>query len=274
MRSHTLQTGTITLTERTCHGKGHGVLRLLNTLFDRTWTEPLPNYVWVIEHSEGIIVIDTGGAAEALGPGYYPWWHPYYKFYWEESTEPEEEIGPQLRALGIDPEEVRWVVLTHLHPVSGLKYFPKSEIIVSGKEYRFARGFLGQVRGYLPNRWPSWFKPRLIDFQPKTIGPFPESFTLTEAGDVRLVPTEGHTRGHLSVTIRDQGTTLFFAGDASYTQRFMIERIVDGLSPSEGQARRTLDRIRQYVQDTPTVYLPAHDPHSAERLAAREVVVI
>jgi glyoxylase-like metal-dependent hydrolase (beta-lactamase superfamily II) len=29
-------------------------------LFDKDWTEWPPIYVWVIEHEEGLIVVDTG----------------------------------------------------------------------------------------------------------------------------------------------------------------------------------------------------------------------
>ena len=60
MRMHALQTGTVAIKQRQRHGQGRGGMRLLNTLLDRDWTEPLPIYAWLIEHPEGIIVVDTG----------------------------------------------------------------------------------------------------------------------------------------------------------------------------------------------------------------------
>ncbi len=131
---------------------------------------------------------------------------------------------------------------------------------------------MGRLRGFLPNRWPFWFSPRLIDFEPSPLGPFPRSLALTDAGDVCLVPTEGHTAGHLSVIVQSEGVSLFLAGDASYTQGLMLEGVVDGVSPDETAARRTLQRISAYVRESPSVYLPAHDPGSGERFAARDVV--
>ncbi len=80
MRIHTMQTGTVAIKQRQRQGVGLGTRRRLNTLFDSAWTEPLPIYVWVIEHPEGIIVVDTGETARAAEPGYFPWWHPYYRF--------------------------------------------------------------------------------------------------------------------------------------------------------------------------------------------------
>jgi hypothetical protein len=45
-----------------------------------------------------------------------------------------------------------------------------------------------------------------------------------------------------------------------------------GVSVDEQAARQTLQHIHTYTQQTPVVYLPSHDPASAERLAARTVV--
>ena len=195
MRIHAIQTGTVAIKERQRQGVGHGIRRRLNTLLDKTWTEPLPIYAWVIEHPEGIIVVDTGETARVAEPGYFPWWHPYYRLGIRAWVRPEEEIGPQLQALGIQPTDVRWLVMTHLHTdhAGGLHHFPKVEILVSRTEYQLASGTAGRVRGYLPNRWPTWFVPHLIEFAPKPYGPFPSSYSLTQAGDVVIVPTMGHT---------------------------------------------------------------------------------
>jgi glyoxylase-like metal-dependent hydrolase (beta-lactamase superfamily II) len=115
MRIHAIQTGTVAIKQRQVRGSGQGLGRRLNTMLDRVWTDPLPIYVWVIEHPEGIIVVDTGETARASQAGYFPWWHPYYRLGVREWVRPEEEVGPQLRALGIPPEKVRWVIMTHLH---------------------------------------------------------------------------------------------------------------------------------------------------------------
>jgi glyoxylase-like metal-dependent hydrolase (beta-lactamase superfamily II) len=274
MRIHAIQTGTVAIKRRQRQGRGHGGMRLLNTLLDREWTERLPIYAWLIEHPEGIIVVDTGESARVLQPGYFPGWHPFYRYGVKFFISPEQEIGPQLRTLGLHPDDVRWVVLTHLHTdhAGGLGHFPKAEILVSRTEYTFASSFAGRMSGYLVQRWPSWFAPRLVDFASTPLGPFPQSFALTQAGDVTLIPTTGHSSGHLSVVVRDGDDTIFLAGDTSYTQQLMLEQAVDGVSPEEAAAIDTLERIKRFVLETPTVYLPSHDPDAAQRLATRIVV--
>jgi N-acyl homoserine lactone hydrolase len=277
MRIHALQTGTVAITQDWRRGKGSGNLRRINTLLDRRWTEPLPIYAWAIEHPEGVIVVDTGETARASQPGYFPAWHPYFRFAVRELVRPEEEIGPQLRALGIDPQrDVRWLVMTHLHTdhAGGLAHFPGVEILVSRTEYAGARGFRGRLEGYPNNRWPDWFAPRLLDFTDRPFGPFAQSLPLTRTGDVTLVATPGHTQGHLSVIVQDGGHTIFLAGDTSYTQALLLEQAPDGVGPDATQERETHRRILRLAQTTPLVYLPAHDPESGDRLAERRAIPV
>ena len=273
-RIHNIQTGTVGIKSKQLRGEGHGFQRLSNTLRDKQW-QPVPIYAWVIEHPEGIIVVDTGETALTARKGYFPQWHPFMrqtanKFY----VSPEDEIGPQLQKLGIAPGDVRWIVLTHMHTdhAGGLHHFPHAKILVARKEYEAARGLRGRLQGYLPHRWPRWFNPRLVDFTSEAVGPFPASFALTKANDVILLPTEGHTSGHLSVLVREGERSIFIAGDTSYTEQLMLEQAVDGVTPNEQASRQTLKRILEYVQTTPTVYLPSHDPEAKERLSQRRLV--
>lgn len=274
MRIHVIQTGTVAIkqVQRVGREKGNPIL---NILLDKDWTEPLPIFAFVIEHPEGLIVVDTGETSRATEPGYFPWWHPYFRFAVREWVKPEEEIGPQMQAIGLDPEDVRRVLLTHLHTdhAGGLAYFPHAEHLLSRREYENDRGLLGNVRGFLPDHWPNWFQPTLLDLPDKPLGPFPRSYPVTRAGDVHFVPTPGHTPGHLSVVVTTPEITYFLAGDASYTQDLMLSEQVDGVSADRSTARRTLEQIDAFCRSEPTVYLPAHDPDVPDRLANRQPAV-
>jgi N-acyl homoserine lactone hydrolase len=270
-----IETGTVMIKSRQREGLGTGRRRFLNMLVDREWTEPLPILAWLVAHPEGLIVVDTGETARTAEPGYFPRWHPYYRMGVREEVGPEQEIGPQLERLGFDPLDVRWVVMTHLHTdhAGGLHHFPNSEILVTDTELAIASGWRGRLRGYLSHRFPEWFAPRAVAFRDRPLGPFPASVPLTDAGDVQLVPTPGHTPGQMAVVIEDEGDlVIFLAGDSSYTEAFMLDEVVDGVSPDDGVARQTLRNIRTLASERRTVYLPSHDPGSAGRLRERSVV--
>ncbi len=261
MRIHAIQTGTVAIRERQRVG-ADGPLRVLKTLTDSEWTEPLPIVAWAIEHPEGLIVVDTGETARATEPGYFPSWHPYYRRCIRLQVQPEDEIGPQLRARGFDPSDVRWVVLTHLHTdhAGGLAHLPDSEIVITRAEFEYAKGGRGRLRGYPNRHWPDWLDPTLV------AGPH----ALTAAGDVRLEPTPGHTPGHVSVTVETGDAFVIIAGDASYTQQIMLDGKVDGIAPNPRAARATLGRLRAMVAERSATYLPTHDPESMRRLEAAQ----
>jgi N-acyl homoserine lactone hydrolase len=274
MKIHAIQTGTVALTTKWREGVGHGRRRLVNALLDNEWTEPLPIYAFAIEHPEGVIVVDTGETARASEPGYFPRWHPVFRLAVREHVEPEQEIGPQLERLGIMPSDVNRVVVTHLHTdhAGGLHHFPNNEILLSRAELAYARGLRGRLRGYPNGRWPTWLRPTLIDLPPIPFGPFPASMALTAVGDVTLVPVPGHSPGQLAVVVEDGDHTIFLAADSSYTEDALLRGAVDGVGPDEAGERLTHERIRTYAAETPTVYLPAHDPETEARLAVRRPI--
>jgi glyoxylase-like metal-dependent hydrolase (beta-lactamase superfamily II) len=274
MKIHVIQTGTVAITTKWREGVGHGRRRLLNTLLDREWTEPLPIYAFAIEHPEGVIVVDTGETARVSEPGYFPRWQPFFRFAVRELVQPEQEIGPQLRGLGIPPSKIRLVVMTHLHTdhAGGLHHFPDNEVLVSRAELDYASGLRGRVRGYPNKRWPAWFDPTLVDLPAVPYGPFPTSMALTKAGDVTLVPVPGHSPGQLAVVVEDGDHTVFLAADSSYTEDALLRDVLDGVGPDEAAEHLTHERIRAYGAETPTVYLPTHDPETESRLAERRPI--
>ena len=245
-------------------------------LFGRQWVEPVPIYAWVIEHNEGVIVVDTGDTARTSEPGYFPRWQPYYKFAVRFHVKPQQEIGVQLKQMGISPKDVKKVVLTHMHTdhAGGLHHFPESRIYVNMAEYKRTLGFQGQIIGYVPHRMPGWLSPEAIVFDNKGFGPFEKFWSITSNGDVKVVSTEGHTPAHISVIATIEDVHYFLAGDTSYSEETLLQKIADGVSPDPNRAVDTLQNILTFASQHPTVYLPTHDPNSERRLNNKTVLAI
>src|SRR5471032_2524274 len=95
MKLHAIQTGSVRIKTAQVEGRGRGLRRRLAVFADRDWTEWLPTYAWVIDHPEGVIVVDTGQGTHLLETGRSL--HPYLRWEVAFRIERDEEIGPQLR---------------------------------------------------------------------------------------------------------------------------------------------------------------------------------
>jgi N-acyl homoserine lactone hydrolase len=222
--------------------------------------DTLPVNVFVIEHPAGACLFDAGQAALAAQRGYFPPWYPFFRLARFELG-PEDEAAAQLRRIGIDPAAVRWVVLSHLHTdhVGGLAAFRGAEVLVARREWERARGLGGRLRGYLPQHWPPGLSPRLVDFDGGPVGPFERSFDLAGDGRLVLVPTPGHTAGHMALLARAPDRTYLCAGDIAHS----FSELADAAP-----------EVAEFSSREGVVFLATHDPRACEALAASPPEVV
>ncbi|HZE48453.1 MAG TPA: MBL fold metallo-hydrolase [Jatrophihabitantaceae bacterium] len=116
-------------------------------------------------------------------------------------------LPAELKAAGIDPDDVTSVVLTHLHTdhigwaVVGEPYFRNATYLLQRAEHTALDLFGPTLRGQLIEPLESRDQLRLLD----------GDVALSPA--VRVVATPGHTPGHQSVLVEDGDTTVAITGD-------------------------------------------------------------
>lgn len=263
MKIHGIMTGLVKV-KRSHRNQSLGIPAII---VDPSWTEWMPIYTWLIEHPEGLLLIDTGENADVNDKGYFKCDQIngfVYRTILRFKVKKKEELPAQLARLGFDKEDIRWIVLTHLHldHVDGVRFFPKAEFVLSSVEKR-------QPTGNVPCLMPSWFSPRVITYDSISLPGFDQGFYLTQAKDVVVLPTPGHTHGHQSVLFLNDEVNVLFAGDITFDQEQLIRSKVSGISADKKAARNTLEHVRALGSASPLIYLPSHDPQAGERLMAK-----
>lgn len=266
MRVHVIPTGRLNGNKTFMRGEGWG------SLFRPQERYEFPAYVYVLEHPDGLIAVDTGMTSRARTP------RPARRFVPVPTAGPEDEIGPRMRAAGLNPGDVRLVLVTHLDwdHAGGVAHFPHAEIRVHRPEYEFSKTVMGKIR-YQPKLWPDWFSPALFDLEDEPFGPFPQSLSVTDAGDVRLVPIPGHSIGQVGVVVRVGRKHLFFGADHMLRQDWFLADYAAGRHVQLGvffreESIASTRRIHEFLERYDTVLLPAHDADAVRRLAEMKPV--
>ena len=210
MRLRTLTTGVV---RQKAGGRG-----LRHYVADDWRADTMPVHAFLVEHPDGLVLFDTGQTARAAAPGWFPRWHPFFRLSRFELRS-EDEVAPQLRAFGIESDQIRFVILSHLHTdhVGGIDDFRSASVLVSRPEWERATGRRGLIRGYLPQYWPAGLEPNLVDFAGAPLGPFQGTFDVMGDRSLLLVPTPGHTLGHASLLVQGQRRSWLLAGDMAHT---------------------------------------------------------
>lgn len=267
LRVVALPTGRVQVHPRQTRAVGPDALRPLAVVAERTFTEPLPVLSWAVVHPDGLVVVDAGQAPNFAAP----WWDVYTRTAVRFHVAPEDALPARLREAGLDPDDVRLHVLTHLHVdhVGFAGALPAARLVCTADEAAAAARPGARLRGYLRVAGAEG-----VAVEDEGVGPFERSRRLTADGTVRLLPTPGHTAGHASVLVDDgEGPRVLLAGDAVYGHEQLQAGWIDGVAAHAGQARASIARLRELCARAPTVVLPTHDPASARRLAARTPTV-
>ena len=164
-----------------------------------------------------------------------------------------------LKALGYQPEQVTKILLTHRHADhSGeLRSFPNAQIYVNADELSAA-----ELQG-LTNLMP-------VHFTDGAYYNFPESQKICDG--IYLIKAKGHTNGNSLIIAENEGLFYMFQGDITYVDEALYENKLSVVYDDRTAARETLDRVREFVRNHPTVYMGTHTPQGYENLEAKRVM--
>jgi N-acyl homoserine lactone hydrolase len=153
----------------------------------------------------------------------------------------------QLAQVGVAPEQVTQLVLTHTHidHVGGIDAFPNATIVVGAAERHLER----------PLYWPGESGPEWPNARYLAI----ESDTQLLPG-VTLLATPGHSPGHLSLLVElPQSGSMLLAGDAINRADELTSGDFGGAWDVE-QARTSAERLAQIARERGAQVIYGHDP--------------
>ena len=162
-------------------------------------------------------------------------------------------------ALGYKPEQVTKILLTHRHSDhSGeIRSFPNAQIFVNEEE--LSADELQGVDNIVPVR-----------FTDGAYHNFPECQKIRDG--IYFIKAKGHTNGNSIIVVEKDGLFYMIHGDITYVDEALYENKLSVVYDDKDAARETMDRVRQFIRENPTVYLSTHSPQGYENLESNRVM--
>lgn len=164
-----------------------------------------------------------------------------------------------LKVLGYQPEQVTKILVTHKHAdhTGELKSFPNAAIYVNEEEVDAA-----ELQG-LTNLVP-------VSYTDGAYYNFPESQKIADG--IYYIKAKGHTKGNSIIIVENEGLFYMLHGDITYVDEALYEDKLSVVFDDQAAARETLNRVREFVRNHPTVYCGTHTPQGYENLEAKRVI--
>ncbi|MBQ6986907.1 MAG: rubredoxin [Oscillibacter sp.] len=163
-----------------------------------------------------------------------------------------------LAEAGYKPEQVTKILVTHKHAdhTGELRSFPNARVYISPEDADAMELTGGNIVR--------------ADYADGPYHNFPKSQKVAEG--VYYIEAKGHTNGNSIVIAEDGGLFYMFHGDVTYTDEALYANKLSVVFEDPAAARETLDRVRVFIRENPTVYLSTHTPLGCENLENKKVI--
>lgn len=245
------------------------------TLKSGSWRPTtFPALVALIAHpTEGTILFDTGydpaflDSTRAFPERLYRWLTP---------PQISSPVADRLAAEGLDPADVRHIVLSHFHGdhASGLRRFPNATVHCSksGLSSVWGRGRIpaliaGTPVKLLPPDLPErcrFFEDRPSVALGKDLLPFESGADVLGDGSLLAVPLPGHCPGHWGLVLREPRGLHFLVADAAWSSRAVRENrpapfLTAALLGNARSGRETLSKLHAlHIRNSDVLLTPSH----------------
>ncbi len=224
----------------------------------------VPVAFFVIQHPKGNVLFDTGNNDKIIEDPDY--WGPSFKAYQPVNT-PDVAIDTQLKTIGLTPDDIKYVVVSHLHLDHGgnVWKFPNSTLITQRDEIEFAM-FPDEpfASSFIPGDiFP--LRSGLGSIKPNAMPMLRLEGDMDIFGDGSIVVKRfrGHTKGSQMLLLRlpKSGTTIL-TGDSIYFRENLEKNVPPSimLAYDPPGIMRGYEWVRYMIASEDATYFTSHDP--------------
>jgi N-acyl homoserine lactone hydrolase len=224
----------------------------------------VPVGMFLVQHPKGNVLFDTGNNDKLITDRSY--WGKYAEAF-DPMMTPEVSIESQLGKVGLKPDDIKYVVVSHMHLDHGgnVGKFPNSTLVIQNDEIEFAffpdepyagsfiPGDVNALRSGLGVTTPGAMPMLRLDGDHDLFGD----------GSVVVKRAVGHTKGSQMLIVRlPKTSTIILTGDAAYFRENVLESIPPNLVLAYDPAgiMKGYEWIRYMMATENANFFTAHDP--------------